>query len=130
MANEYPKDLRYTQRHCWVKADEKRHTARVGITEDRAEKLKEILSIDLPMVGDELEMDEPCLHIHRQTAITDLPAPLTGRVIEINKEVLDNPALICLDPYERWLFRMEYDEVEELEMLMNANQYATFMDAY
>lgn len=130
MVNEYPKDLRYTQRHVWVKAEEKRRTARVGITEDMAEKLREILSLDMPMVGDELEMDEPCIHIHRPTAIVDIPAPLSGRVLEINRDVLDNPAVICLDPYERWLFRMEYDEAEELEMLMNANQYATLMDSY
>ena len=128
MVNEYPKDLQYTQAHVWVKVEEKRHRARVGITEELAEKLREILSIDMPMVGDELEMDEPCLHLHRDKSIHSLASPLTGRITEINKEVLDKPGLIFLEPYVNWLFCMEYDEDEELEMLMNAHQYATYLD--
>jgi len=128
MVNEYPKDLQYTQGHVWVKAEPKRHRARIGITEELADKLREILSIDMPMTGDELEMDEPCLQFHRATSIHNLSSPLTGRVTEINKTILDSPGLIFLDPYNHWLFCMEYDEDEELEMLMNAHQYASYLD--
>ena len=128
MVNEYPKDLKYTQAHVWVKVEAKRHRARIGITEELADKLREVLSIDMPMIGDELEMDEPCLQFHRPNSIHNLAAPLTGRVTEINKTVLDSPGLIFLDPFTHWLFSMEYDEDEELDMLMNAHQYAAYLD--
>jgi len=129
MISDYPKDFRYTQHHVWVKPEGKKRLARIGITEELANKLQEILGIDMPMVGDELEMDAPCLHIHRATSISYLSAPLSGRVTQINKDVLDNPRLIALDPYTHWLFSMEYDEEEELDMLLTASQYAAHLDS-
>lgn len=129
MINDYPKELRYTKHHIWVLPEGKKRLARVGLTEELANKLQEILGIDLPMIGDELEMDAPCLHIHRATSISYLPAPLSGRVTQVNKDVLDKPRLIAAGPYVHWLFCMEYDEDEELDMLMNASQYGTYLDS-
>lgn len=130
MVNDYPKDLLYTQAHVWVRNETKgkKRLARVGITEELANRLRGLLGVDMPMVGDELEIDAPCLHFHRQTSIHDLPAPLTGRVLEINRDVLDTPSLLALEPYRHWLYCMEYDELEEIDMLMNAHQYATYLD--
>ena len=129
MIIDYPKDLRYTQHHIWVRPEGKKRLAQIGLTEELAHKLQEILGIDMPMVGDELEMDAPCIHIHRATSISYLPAPLSGRVTQINKDVLDRPRLIALAPYSHWLFYMEYDEEEEMDMLMNASQYGTYLDS-
>jgi len=126
--SEYPKELRYTTSHVWAKVDPKKRQARIGVTDELTTRLREILSIDMPMLGDELEMDAPCLHIHRATSIFNLPSPLTGRIVEINRDVLDNPDLLFLEPYRHWLFVMEYDEEDELDMLMNASQYQSHLD--
>jgi glycine cleavage system H protein len=129
MINDYPKDLCYTPAHLWVRRESgRKRIARVGLTEELASRLKSLLGVDLPMVGDELEMDSPCIHIHRQSNIFSLPAPLSGRVTQINKDVLDTPSLLALEPYKHWLFLMEFDEEEEIEMLMNAHQYASHLD--
>jgi glycine cleavage system H protein len=125
----FPKNLLYTRRHVWAKVDETKQRATVGITDSLQENLPEILSIDMPLVGDELEMDADCVHLHLPGRIQGLPSPLTGRVLAINRDVLDAPQLLHLSPYESWLFLMEYDEPDEVEMLMNPNQYANHVDS-
>ncbi len=123
-----PTNLLYSHRHMWSEVDEDERTALVGISEDLAEELPEILSIDMPMVGDELEMDTDCLHLHMENDILIINSPLTGRVIDINREVLDTPELIHVAPFKHWLYKMEYDEDEELHMLFRAKRYMQFLD--
>jgi len=122
-------EFSYSQRHLWANADKELGVAEVGVTEELFDELEEILSIDVPMVGDELEMDSMCVHFHLHADIYHLRSPLSGRVTEINKTVLDNPNLLHLAPYEHWLFKMEYDEPDEFEMLMSAVQYARYLDS-
>ncbi len=126
----HPKDVRYSHRHLWVRLGPEEPQAEVGITDELQERLPAITSIDMPMVGDELEMDTACILLHLATnRLRKLYAPLTGRVLEINRDVLDRTELIHLKPYQSWLFRMEYDEVDELEMLMDANRYERYLDS-
>ncbi|MFA4943091.1 MAG: hypothetical protein WC789_00130 [Lentisphaeria bacterium] len=129
MIEEHPKDLKYTQHHVWVKTEPRKRIARIGVTPELADKLTEILGLDMPMEGDELEMDAPCLHIHRPTSIYEMLSPLSGRVTAVNRDVMDSPNLIALGPYKHWLFCMEYDEDDELDMLFNAQQYTTYLDS-
>ncbi len=125
-----PEDLLYSHRHLWVRHDPETMQARVGITDFLQEHLPEIESVDLPMAGDELEMDVPCAYLHLSTKrIRKIFAPLTGRVVEINRDVLDNPNLLHLKPYETPLFIMEFDELEELQMLMKAERYSRYLDS-
>lgn len=126
----YPTDRLYSHRHLWVRRnDETGQTVDVGITDFLQERLPEIESIDLPMVGDELEMDTPCGLMHLSTSrLRRIFAPLTGRVTELNRDVLDRPSLLHLQPYDAWLFRMEFDEPDELEMLMSAERYERHID--
>ena len=80
--SDCPKDLHYTQNHVWIRDETKgkKRGARIGVTEELANRLGHLLGVDMPMVGDELEMDNPCVHFHRtKNSIYDLPAPLTGR---------------------------------------------------
>ena len=125
---EHPDNLVYSARHLWVDADEEEGTAAVGISEDLLDILGEIVSIDMPMVGDELDIDTFCIHLHLETRIHHLRSPLTGRVIEINREVQDNASLVHLSPYTQWLYRMEFDDEDELHLLMDAAQYAKYLD--
>ncbi|MBN2451527.1 MAG: hypothetical protein JXR77_14145 [Lentisphaeria bacterium] len=125
---EHPRDLSYSARHLWARMDREAGTAVVGVTEELVEQLEEVLSIDLPMVGDELDMDTFCIHLHLPNRIHHLGSPLTGRVIEINRDVLDNASLLHLSAYEHWLYRMEYDDEEEVHLLMSADQYGRYLD--
>ncbi len=127
--SECPKDRLYASNHMWVRVNSKENTAELGLSEDAVENLGEFLSIDLPQVEDELEIDINCifLHLHKKE-VEPVTSPLTGRVLQINREVLKNPELLHLEPYEQWLLRMEYDEDEELEMLMQAEDYSAWLD--
>jgi glycine cleavage system H protein len=127
---QYSDELMYSHRHLWVRLDEDEQVADVGMTDALQEELPEILGIDMPMVGDELEMDTECLHLHLPDGtIYDLFAPLTGRVVEINRDVLDRPQLLHLAPMTNWMFRMEYDEPDEVEMLLEATRYGRYVDS-
>jgi glycine cleavage system H protein len=125
---EHPKQFVYTARHLWADIDASAGTAVIGVTEDLVESLAEIVSIDMPLVGDELDMDTFCLHFHLPTRIHHLRSPLSGRVLEINRDVLDNAGLLSLAPYKHWLYKMEFDEPGELEVLMSAAQYGKYLD--
>jgi len=91
---EYPKELAYSPGHTWANVDEETGTAVMGVTEHLSERLDEIHSIDMPRTGDEIEMDEMCIHLHLNTSIIHLRAPMSGRVVETNRDVLDNPNLL------------------------------------
>jgi len=126
--SDYSEDTLYSAKHVWAKPDMKTSTATVGITDYLADELMEIDSIDLPMVGDELEMESFCAHLHVHNRIHHLRAPLSGRVVELNKEVQDTPSLLHLDANTVWLFKIEFDDSDEFEQLMSGSQYAKFLD--
>lgn len=125
---ECPQDLSYSRRHVWARIDRKRSTAEVGITQELQERLPELLSVDVPMVGDEIEIEQPCVHIHHEDGIRHVRSPLSGRVVAVNRDVLDRPDLLHLAPYEHWLYQMEFDEPDELEMLLPAKNYLKFIE--
>lgn len=125
---ECPEECYYSKKHIWIKPEPGGQMAMIGIAEELAEELGKILSIDLPMVGDEIEIDILCIHLHIFGKIRHFGSPLTGRVIEINKEVLDSPALLHLAPYKHWLLKMEFDEPDEFDLLMSRSQYSKYLD--
>ena len=129
MANIHDRRV-FTTRQTWALPDENNdvHIATVGITDFLTDELVAIQSIDMPLEGDELDMDTFCIHLHLAKRIHHLRSPLSGRVVEINKDVQDTPSLIHLDPYKHWLYRMEYDDPDELDMLMDYNRYSRFID--
>lgn len=127
MAEE--KDTRaFSRRHIWALLDETKRTAYIGITDFLEEQLAEIVSIDMPEPEDEIDVDSIFIHLHLTNRIHHLRSPLTGRIMELNKEVLDNCSLVHLDPNKYWLLKMEYDNDEEINLLMDARQYAEFVD--
>ncbi len=125
---ECPSHLLYHHRHFWIAVDSSESSATVGITQEMQDRLPEIISIDLPEHGVDLEVDQPCFHLHLPSGIRHLKSPLSGRVLEINREILDNPELLHLDPYENWLLKMELDSSEDLHSLMNADKYAAYLE--
>ncbi len=126
---EYPDTMVYSARHIWVKPSADTDEAYIGVTDFLTEELGEITTIDLPMVGDEVERDDLCIHFHVRNRIRHSRCPLTGRILEVNQEVLDNPGLLYLDYQANWLFKMEFDDRDELDQMMSGTQYAKYLDS-
>ncbi|MFW5996532.1 MAG: glycine cleavage system protein H [Lentisphaeria bacterium] len=125
---EFPEHLLYSHNHMWVEIEDKnKRLARIGITSFLREELPEILTVDLPMEGDQVEIDEQNILLHLEdeedNEFRSIGFPLSGHVIEINKEVLNNPDLLHLEPYEHWIMRLQYEEPGELDLLMDADKY-------
>mgnify|MGYP000949805610 CR=1 FL=1 len=118
-----PKDYRYTESHEWVRIEED-NVITIGITDYAQEKLGDIVSIDLPRVGDEVERGEPIGMIDSQKASSEVFAPISGVVLEINELLNDDPAVINTDPYEEgWLIRIEVEDLEQIDELLSADDY-------
>lgn len=113
--SEIPENLSYTEEHEWIALDD---TALVGITAHAAEELGEIVFVDLPAVGDVVEAGTPCGEIESTKAVSELYAPLSGEIIEVNDELDSAPELVGEDPYgDGWLFRIQPDEDEDFDLL-------------
>lgn len=118
-----PTHLYYTESHEWVSAEDD-GTARIGISDHAQEALGDLVFVELPVVGDEISQGDPCAVVESVKAASDIYAPVSGKVIAINEELDDDPAIINADPYEDgWLFEMELIDTEELEGLKDAEAY-------
>ncbi len=118
-----PKDYRCSESHEWVKMEDD-NIVTIGITDYAQDKLGDIVSVELPRVGDEVERGEPIGMIDSQKASTEVFAPISGVVLEVNELLNDDPAVINSDPYEEgWLVRIEVEDVEQIDDLMTAEDY-------
>ena len=121
-----PVELKYTKEHEWVKIDGT--TATVGITEWAQGELGDIVFVELPEVGTETGQMAPFGTIEAVKAVSDLYAPLTGKITEINAKLEDDPMVINQDPYgDGWLVRIEFTNESELEQLLDASDYETII---
>ncbi len=117
-----PKDLRYSEEHEWVK--EEGDKVRVGITYFAQSELGDIVFVELPEVGDEVTADEPFGSVESVKTVSELYAPVSGKVVEVNEELSDNPEFVNESPYEKaWMIVIEPSDKSELDKLMTADQY-------
>ncbi|MGH3521069.1 MAG: glycine cleavage system protein GcvH [Haloechinothrix sp.] len=115
-----PQNLHYTEEHEWL--DVADGIATVGITSYAAESLGDIVFIQLPPVGDRITHGEICGEIESTKSVSDLYAPVTGEVVEVNTSTADEPEIVNADPYGKgWLFRLR---VQETPQLLDADAYA------
>ena len=123
MANEsYPDDLRYHPEHDWARitGDE----AVLGITWYAQDSLGELVLFDAPEVGATLTKDEPYAEVESVKAVSDVIAPLSGEVLEVNQKAVDEPETVNEDPYgDGWLVRIRFSDATESEGLMDAEAY-------
>jgi glycine cleavage system H protein len=118
-----PEDRKYTKEHEWVKVEG--DLALVGITDFAQDQLGDVVYVELPKVGDRVEMMKPFGVIESVKTASDLYAPVTGEVIEVNARAVDEPQLVNDAPYEGgWLIKVRPDDPSEIEGLMTAAQYA------
>ncbi len=118
-----PKELKYAKTHEWVKMED--GTAVVGLSDYAQNELGDLVFVNLPEAGDQVDAGEPFGDVESVKAVSDLNSPVTGTVTEINEELLDTPELINSDPYGAWLIKVE--PVEDEGDLLDAAAYETFI---
>ena len=119
----YPTELKYSKDHEWVKQSEK-GSVFIGISDFAQDQLGGLVFINLPEVGDEVTMGEAFCDVESVKAVSDVYSPVTGIIIAINEDLLDQPELINEKPYEAWF--VEIDEITETETLLDAAAYEAF----
>ncbi len=118
----YPADLRYSSEHEWAKVEGK--TVRVGITKFAADRLTDVVFVELPAVGSKVKFMEPFGVVESVKAVSDLYSPVTGTVVEVNAALKETPEVVNSDPYGKgWMIVVQPDNLRELEQLMPADRY-------
>ncbi|WP_058234437.1 glycine cleavage system protein GcvH [Devriesea agamarum] len=121
-------NLSYTSEHEWVRFDEDAKTATIGVTDYAAKQLGDVVYLDLPEAGSDIAAGETMGEIESTKSVSDLYAPISGSVIEVNDAVVSSPELVNSDPFdEGWLIKASYTDIPE--DLMNADQYTEFIGA-
>lgn len=118
-----PKDFRYSEEHEWVQVQEDGNV-RIGITDFAQSELGDIVFVELPEEGDSLEADEPFGSVESVKTVSELYAPISGKVVSINEELEDSPEFVNESPYEKaWMVVVEPSNTSEIEELMTADAY-------
>src|SRR5207245_2313956 len=118
-------NLKFTEDHLWVRVEGKR--AQVGLSEYAQDELGEVIAVELPDVGDILEKGENFGEIESIRSVSDLIAPVSGKVAAVNTELEDHPTMVNEDPYhEGWLLEIELSNKDEIEELMDPDEYEEF----
>lgn len=121
-----PGDLKYTKEHEWVKVEG--NVAAIGITDWAQGELGDIVFVELPEVGAEVAQMETFGTIEAVKAVSDLFSPVSGKVVEINSALEDEPMLINRDPYgEGWMIKVEVTDAAQLEELLDAAGYSSLL---
>lgn len=122
---EVPRDLKYTKEHEWAKVEG--NLATVGITDYAQQKLGDMVYVELPEVDAEVKAMEPFGIIESVKAASDLYAPVSGKVIEVHEELLEDPKLINQDPYgQGWMIRVEI--ADGTDQLLSPEEYESWVN--
>jgi glycine cleavage system H protein len=118
----YPDDLSYHPEHDWVRIEGEEAT--LGITWFAQDALGELVHFEAPEVGSTVAQGSPCGEVESVKAVSDVVAPLSGEVLEVNQKAVDEPEVVNEDPYgEGWLIRIRVADPGEAEALMDASAY-------
>ncbi len=118
-----PAELKYTTTHEWIRHDGD-GVVTIGITEHAQELLGDLVHVDMPEEGDDIATGDDAACVESVKAASDVYAPLTGSIVEINEDLEDSPELINSDPYgDGWLFKMKVEDISELDSLLDAEGY-------
>lgn len=128
MAMEFPDDLKYTKEHEWIRVEDN-DMAVIGITDFAQEQLGDIVYIELPDEGTEIEGGNPFGVVESVKAVSDLNAPASGVVMEVNGPVMENPENLNEDVYEEgWLIKIKLKDKSELNNLLTHIEYQAFIE--
>ncbi|WP_042276926.1 glycine cleavage system protein GcvH [[Clostridium] dakarense] len=113
--------LKYTSKHQWIRVEGE--YAYIGITDFAQDQLGEVLFVEMPEVEDELTQAEDYGVVESSKVASDLIAPLSGEVVEINEKLEDEPEYINEDPYDAWIVKIKISDTDELNSLLDAESY-------
>ncbi|MGB7292008.1 MAG: glycine cleavage system protein GcvH [Thermodesulfobacteriota bacterium] len=124
---EIPEELKYTDEHEWAKIEDE--LVVIGITDYAQDALGEIVYIELPSEGDEITKGDSFGGVESTKSVSDLYAPVSGEVVEVNESLLDSPETINEDPYgDGWLIKVRIHDSDEFDELMDSEQYSEFIE--
>ena len=119
---EFPEELKYTEEHEWVMVEE--DLAVIGITDFAQDAMGDVVFVELPEVGTEVEAGKAFGVVESVKAVSDIYAPVSGTVEEINEDLLDAPEIINTSPYEDgWMIKIRMNDASDVEDLMDAEAY-------
>ena len=121
----YPSDFKYTKEHEWIKADGK--SATIGITHYAQESLGDIVFVELPKVGAEITSGKTFGTVESVKAVSDLYAPASGTVTEVNNELATAPEKVNQDAHSAWMIKIALKDPSELNGLLSAADYEKFV---
>jgi glycine cleavage system H protein len=120
--SETPGDLKYAKSHEWVRAEG--DTATIGISDHAQHELTDVVFVELPKMGRQLKAGEACAVVESVKTASDIYSPVSGEVTDVNKAVVDNPALVNTEPYKGgWFFKVKMTAPAELNALLTPSQY-------
>lgn len=121
-----PQNLKYTESHEWVLVDGDMVT--VGITDHAQAELSDVVFVDLPTVGNTLGVGDNAAVVESVKAASDIYAPVTGEVVEVNEELANDPGLINSDPFgDGWIYKAKASDLSELDDLMDSEAYGEYI---
>ena len=114
--------LRFNEDHLWVRPE--KGMATIGVSNYAQEELGDIVSVDLPEVDDRIEKGDPIGEIESVKTVSELISPVTGKVLSVNRDLKDNPAIINDDPYgDGWVLQVTVEDPSEINALMTQDEY-------
>lgn len=122
----FPEDIKYTKSHEWVKFIDD-STVLVGLSDYAQDELGDLVFINLPEEGDTVEVETAFCDVESVKAVSDVYSPVSGEVIEINEELLDNPAKVNEEPYDAWFIKV--GNVTEKSELLSKDDYIKFVES-
>ena len=120
----FPANLQYSRSHEWIREED--GVVTVGISDFAQHELGDVVFVNLPEVGDEVNAGEAFGDVESVKAVSELVSPVTGTVAEVNEELLDSPELLNSDPYGSWIIKVE--NVTDTEDLLSAAAYEEFCE--
>jgi len=125
---EFPEHLKYSKEHEWVAVDGAR--ARVGITDYAQDALGDIVYVQLPSVGTTVAANATCAEVESTKSVSDIYAPVSGTVVEVNDALGEAPELVNQEPYGvGWIFALELSDPSEVDALLDAAAYQTLVES-
>ncbi len=123
---EFPEDYKYSKEHEWVLVEG--NVATVGITDFAQEQLGDIVFVELPAVGDKVSKEDAFGVVESVKAVSDIYAPVSGKVVEVNDDLPENPEMLNEDAYgDGWIIKIEMSDPEELNDLLSAAEYEEYV---
>jgi glycine cleavage system H protein len=130
MSAQYPDDLLYTKDHEWARVEDKggQKVATIGITRFAVEQLGDVTQVELPKEGETLKSAEVFGSVESVKAVSDLFAPISGKIVKVNSPLRDSPEYVNEDPYdEGWMIQVALSNPKDLDGLMDAESYQSFL---